>query len=136
MEIAPAVQAHEKAAAKPRGGKPPEQEFREVARLFESMFTQMLFKSMRATVQKSGFMDGGRAEEMFTGMLDTNLSEAASKRGRGIGLADNLVKMYLPHYLRQHARAMENSSKGRQFDSAAVSPGGSEDSMAPILKKK
>ena len=55
----------------------------------ESLFINYLLKQMRATVDKSGFLSGGQAEEIFTSMLDTELSKQASIRG-GIGLADIL----------------------------------------------
>ena len=55
----------------------------------ESLFINHLFKEMRATVDKSGFISGGQAEEIFTSMLDTELSKEASTQG-GLGLADVL----------------------------------------------
>lgn len=55
----------------------------------ESLFITHLLKEMRATVDKSGFISGGRAEEIFTSMLDVELSKEASARG-GVGLADIL----------------------------------------------
>ncbi|MDJ0818291.1 MAG: rod-binding protein [Desulfobacterales bacterium] len=57
----------------------------------ESLFVNHLFKEMRATIQKSGLISGGRAEEIFTSMLDTELSSAISA-SRGIGLAEILFK--------------------------------------------
>jgi Rod binding domain-containing protein len=35
----------------------------------ESLFISHLIKEMRATVEKSGFIDGGQAEEIFTSLL-------------------------------------------------------------------
>ena len=55
----------------------------------ESLFIDYLLKQMRTTVDKSGFISGGQAEEIFTSMLDTELAKEASTRG-GIGLADVL----------------------------------------------
>lgn len=55
----------------------------------ESLFINHLLKEMRATVDKSGFISGGYAEEIFTSMLDAELSKEAACRG-GIGLADIL----------------------------------------------
>jgi len=55
----------------------------------ESLFINYLLQQMRATVDKSGFLSGGQAEEIFTSMLDTELSKEASARG-GVGLADIL----------------------------------------------
>ena len=41
----------------------------------ESLFLSHLLKEMRATVEKSGFMDGGQAEEIFTSLLDVEVSD-------------------------------------------------------------
>jgi len=46
---------------------------------------------MRATVNKSGFISGGKAEEIFTSMLDVELSKKMSSAG-GIGLSSILLK--------------------------------------------
>ena len=51
----------------------------------ESLFISYLLKEMRATVPKTGLISGGRAEEIYTSMLDTEISkEMASQRGIGL----------------------------------------------------
>jgi len=45
-----------------------------LAREFESIFINQMLKTMRSTVDKTGFIDGGPAEEMFTGMLDEEMA--------------------------------------------------------------
>jgi flagellar protein FlgJ len=57
----------------------------------ESLFINYLFKEMRATIDKSGFISGGRAEEIFTSMLDVELSRKISAAG-GIGLSAILLE--------------------------------------------
>jgi peptidoglycan hydrolase FlgJ len=57
----------------------------------ESLFLSHLLKEMRATVEKSGFMDGGQAEEIFTSLLDVEISKKLSTAG-GIGLASILLE--------------------------------------------
>ena len=57
----------------------------------ESLFLSHLLKEMRATVEKSGFMDGGQAEEIFTSLLDVEISKKLSFAG-GIGLASILLE--------------------------------------------
>lgn len=47
-------------------------------------------KEMRATVNKSGFISGGRAEEIFTSLRDVELSKRISEQG-GIGLSSILL---------------------------------------------
>jgi flagellar protein FlgJ len=58
---------------------------RSVCREMESLFINFLLKEMRATIDKSGFIDGGQAEEIYTSMLDAELSKEIAARG-GIGL--------------------------------------------------
>jgi peptidoglycan hydrolase FlgJ len=95
QDVTTALQDRTIEAAKHR---PKEQNLRkldEIARQFESVFLQMMMKSMRSTIKKSGFMDGGRAEETFTGLLDLQITENASKNRRnGIGIADMIRKHY------------------------------------------
>jgi Rod binding domain-containing protein len=68
-----------------------------VARTFESFFVGLLMKSMRQTIKKSGFLSGGRGEEMFTGMLDQQWSESAADQGKGIGIAKMIIDRYTRH---------------------------------------
>lgn len=61
---------------------------RRAARQLAGVFAQQLFKAMRETVPKGeGVVDGGSGEEMFTGMLDEQLSGAAPGRGAAGGAA-------------------------------------------------
>jgi len=57
----------------------------------ESLFINYLIQEMRATIDKSGFISGGRAEEIFTSMLDVELSRKISAAG-GIGLSSILLE--------------------------------------------
>jgi flagellar protein FlgJ len=57
----------------------------------ESLFINYLFKEMRATIDKSDFIGGGRAEEIFTSLLDVELSRKISGAG-GIGLSAILLE--------------------------------------------
>ena len=56
----------------------------------ESIFLNYLLKEMRATINRSGFVSGGTAEDIFTSMLDTELSKGMAARG-GIGLSQILI---------------------------------------------
>ncbi len=60
-------------------------------REMESLFLSYLLKEMRATVDKSGFITGGKAEEIFTSLLDVEYSKQMSSAG-GIGLATILLQ--------------------------------------------
>lgn len=62
---------------------------REVAQQFESMFVQMMMKSMR----EAGFGEGmleSREAETFQSMHDKEIAQQISRRG-GLGIADMLV---------------------------------------------
>ncbi len=56
----------------------------------ESLFIAYLLKEMRATIPKSDFMNGGRAEEIYTSMLDSEMAKELSSKG-GIGLSSILL---------------------------------------------
>jgi flagellar protein FlgJ len=57
----------------------------------ESLFLSHLLKELRATVDKSGFISGGQAEEIFTSLLDVEISKKMSAAG-GIGLSAILLE--------------------------------------------
>ena len=59
----------------------------EQCREFESIFVNMMLKEMRATVDKSGLIDGGQAEDIFSDMLYDEYSKSMTKAA-GFGLAD------------------------------------------------
>jgi Rod binding domain-containing protein len=52
----------------------------------ESLFIQNMLKQMRASIPKGGLTSGGKAEEMFTDMLDAEMAKTISASG-GIGLS-------------------------------------------------
>ena len=66
-------------------------ELAETCRQMESLFINHLFKEMRASIQRSGFISGGRAEEIYTSLMDAEMAVKLSNRG-GIGLADMLLQ--------------------------------------------
>ncbi|MEQ1814584.1 MAG: flagellar assembly peptidoglycan hydrolase FlgJ [Candidatus Nitrotoga sp.] len=67
----------------------PDQALKAAAQQFESVFLNMMLKSMReATPQDDMF--GSEQTRMFTGMLDQQLAQSMSHRG--IGLADIMVR--------------------------------------------
>jgi len=65
-------------------------ELSDVCRQMESLFIHHLLKEMRATIHKSGFISGGRAEEIYTSMMDAEMATKISTRG-GIGLSEMLL---------------------------------------------
>ncbi len=73
----------------------PEEKKKELEKLrnacadFESIFMHQMLKEMRKTVDKSGMIHGGQAEEIFADMLD---QERAKTMSVGIG---NMLFMQL-----------------------------------------
>ena len=47
----------------------------------ESIFLNYLLKEMRATINRSGLVSGGTAEDIFTSMLDTEISKGMVQVG-------------------------------------------------------
>ena len=78
-------------SVKNHAGNRTDPQLRDACREMESLFINYLFKEMRATIDKSDFISGGRAEEIFTSMLDVEHSRNISTAG-GIGLAAILLK--------------------------------------------
>lgn len=64
---------------------------REAARRLEGVFIQKLFQAMRSTVPDGGYLDSGRGEQMFRGLMDRHLAEEAAER-MDRGLADALYR--------------------------------------------
>jgi len=66
---------------------------KEACQDFESIFLYFLLKQMRSTVPKTGFISGGKAEEVFQQMLDEELAKEMAKAG-GIGLGKMLEEQF------------------------------------------
>lgn len=83
-----------------------------VSREFESIFINLLFKSMRKTVQKSDWLNGGLKEEIFNDMLDYEYSRMIAHSG-GIGLGDMVYRFLISVNNSQtpHSENSETSSK-------------------------
>ena len=56
---------------------------------FEAMFISQMMKEMRNTIPKDGLCNGGRAEEIYTAMLDQKYADEVSKNGT-LGLGSRL----------------------------------------------
>jgi flagellar protein FlgJ len=71
----------------------PNQALKAVAQQFETVFMNMMLKSMRDATPQDGMFDNEQTK-MFTGMLDQQLAQNMSSRG--VGLANILVKQLSP----------------------------------------
>lgn len=67
----------------------PDQALKAAAQQFESVFLNMMLKSMREATPQDGMFDSEQTK-MFTSMLDQQLAQSLATRG--IGLADIMVK--------------------------------------------
>lgn len=85
----------------------PQSTLQEVARQFESIYIQMMLKSMRSASLGDPFFDS-HSSEVYRDMFDKQLSLQMSQE-RGIGLADMLIKQ-LQQYM-PNAASDENVSK-------------------------
>lgn len=57
-----------------------DEELRKACEDFEAIFTQIVFKEMRKTVDKTELTDGGYAEEIFQGMMDEEIAKTSAKQ--------------------------------------------------------
>lgn len=61
---------------------------REACAQLEGVFFEQLLKALRETIPEGGVIDGGTAEEVFSGLLDGQLAtQAAAGLERGLGAA-------------------------------------------------
>lgn len=68
---------------------------------FEGIFLEIVLKSMRETVDKSQFIDGGNGEQIFQSMLDSEYAKnLASQRTAGLAAS-----------IEQHLLGMMDDSK-------------------------
>jgi flagellar protein FlgJ len=67
----------------------PDKALKTVAQQFESVFMNMMLKSMRDATPQDGVLDSEQTK-MFTGMLDQQLVQSMSSRG--VGLADVIAR--------------------------------------------
>ncbi len=66
----------------------PDDRLRAATQLLEGTFYQEMFKAMRGTVPEGGAISGGSGEDMFEGLLDQHIADAAAGQSdRGLGSA-------------------------------------------------
>jgi flagellar protein FlgJ len=91
---------------------------REAARQFESIFTQMMLKSMRDASLGESLLDNEQSKfylEMFDNQLATQLS-----KGRGLGLAEMMVKQLM-------------ATQGNQVNAPSDKPAAAEHSVESTM---
>jgi len=65
------------------------EQIKKLSEEFEAIFLEIVLKSMRDSVQKSDFIDGGNGEEIFRSMLDSEYSKSLASQ-RSTGLAESI----------------------------------------------
>ena len=73
-----------------QAGKDPQGALKDVAREFETLFLDMMMKSMRTAAAGKSMFDND-ATRTFTGLLDHEFARKLADQG-GVGLADVLLK--------------------------------------------
>ena len=71
----------------------PAERLRAATKLLEGSFYEELFKVMRSTVPEGGAISGGQGEDIFTGLMDQRVAEAAAMESDG-GLGDALYRFF------------------------------------------
>ena len=69
-------------------------EIRKVAIEFQSIFVEMMLKSMRETAKQDKLTGGGHGEEVYGSLLDREYAQAISRRGN-LGLAEMVEKQLI-----------------------------------------
>lgn len=99
------------------------QGLKEAVSEFESLFINQMLKSMRDTIGKSELFHGGNAEEIYTSMLDTELSKNMARSG-GIGLSEMLLRQF------------SNGADGAALPAQAPPPGEAAPIEAPVRARE
>lgn len=72
-------------------------ELKQVCKEFEGIFLNMMYKQMKATVPKSGYLQNDAGSEMYNTMMDETLVETMSQKG--IGLGDYMYRQLSKQYM-------------------------------------
>lgn len=92
-----------------------------VARQFESVFLQMMLKSMRETVGEGGLFDN-ESMKTYQGMFDNQLALNLAQQG-GIGLAESIAKQLAPE-----GSALQGTLHGQSAHAATALKAAKDDS--------
>ncbi len=109
---------------------------RETAKQFESIFAKMVLSSMRQASSSFGdSLMGSSQQDFYQGMFDDQLAMELSK-GKGLGLADMLVRQLSQSGLvpKDAASASGASGSAEQQRGLPISPGsGAKSGNAPLM---
>jgi len=91
---------------------------RAAARQFESLFTQMMLKSMRDATPKDS-MFGSDQQDFYQDMFDSQMANQLSK-GKGLGLADMLVRQLMQAGVAPEVAGKAAAAGAAQADAAGT----------------
>lgn len=77
------------ASSKSFQGLEQKEKLKALANEFEAIFLDLVMKSMRSTVPKGEIVDGGNAEKIYSGMLDSQYAKMWASQGK-LGLAESI----------------------------------------------
>ena len=109
----------------------PDQALKLVAQQFETVFMNMMLKSMRDATPQDGMFDSEQTK-MFTGMLDQQLVQSMSRRG--VGLADIMIKQLSRSANTDVAQSRAQSALPTPVRTASVMPVSYSDNFANVMK--
>jgi flagellar protein FlgJ len=97
-------------ALKTKAQKDPDAALKEVAQQFESIFINMMFKTMRTTNDTiGGDLFSSPQTKQYQDMMDSQMSQSLAKTG-GIGLSEALIRQY---QTRQQGHTSSSEAKER-----------------------
>jgi flagellar protein FlgJ len=100
------------------------QKVKEISQQFESVFLEIVMKSMRDTVIKSELVDGGNAEDIYRSMLDTEYAKILAGTGNS-QLSKDIERQLLDNMgLKAEIPKVPNGLTGRAvYEAQALHPG-------------
>jgi flagellar protein FlgJ len=93
------------------------QKLRQACAAMESLFLHQLMKEMRRTIPQSGFISGGKGEEIFTDMLDYQRAQEISAH-QGLGIAEMLEKQLSANVPPSESNDLKDTAKTDSKDFA------------------
>ena len=107
-------------------------QLRKSAEDFEAIFLEIVLKSMRESVQKSGLVDGGNAEDIYRSMLDSEYAKTlAAQRNTGLSASIESQLLASAGLTKEPVRQMREGANAYKKASESVAA----DTLRPQLKQ-
>jgi flagellar protein FlgJ len=87
----------------------PKEGLKAAAQQFETMFLQMVMKSMRDATPQDGILNSDQSR-FYTGLLDQQMAQNMATSGNGVGFARLIEQQLGRHFLPQEAEAVSAST--------------------------